>query len=68
MATKVAQKIMIKYSQFIIQLTGVFPIKTSRKLPPPIAVTDAKIKTPNGSNFLRIAANAPEMAKTAVPI
>jgi hypothetical protein len=43
------------------------PIRISRIVPPPVAVTNAIIKIPKRSSFLFIAARAPEMAKAAVP-
>ena len=50
-----------------IQPTGVEPINTSLKVPPPKAVTNAKITVPNRSNFLSIADITPEIAKAKVP-
>ena len=60
---------LIKYMVvvFCIQDTGVFPIKISLMVPPPIEVTNAIIKMPNRSNFLLIAVNDPDITKATVP-
>lgn len=52
---------------FCIQVTGVLPIKISRIVPPPMAVTNAMMKMPNRSNLLFMAERAPEIAKAVVP-
>ena len=51
-----------------IQKIGWRSISTSRKVPPPVAVTMASTSTPMGSSERRTAASAPEAAKTATPI
>src|SRR3569832_2327556 len=50
-----------------IQKIGWRPIRTSRSVPPPVAVTIASTSTPTGSRDLRAAASAPLAAKTATP-
>ena len=52
---------------FFNQLTGVFPIKTSLKVPPPIEVTNEIIIMPKISSRLRIADVVPEIANETVP-
>ncbi len=49
------------------QPTGVSPINTSRNVPSPIAVTNERMITPNGSSFFSMAEKAPETAKANVP-
>ncbi len=49
-----------------IHATGA-SIKTSRRVPPPKAVTIAMIKIPKISSFLFIAVKAPDTAKAMVP-
>ena len=61
------QKITTVAVSFLNQLTGRLPIIMSRKVPPPIAVTNARTSTPNGSNFFCMARNAPETANEKVP-
>lgn len=51
-----------------IHPTGVLPIITSLSVPPPTAVTNVIISTPNKSIFLSMDTNAPDMAKASVPI
>ena len=51
-----------------IQKIGCRSISTSRKVPPPVAVTMASTSTPIGSSELRTAASAPLAANTATPI
>lgn len=49
------------------QLTGLIPITTSLKVPPPIAVTNDKDNIPNKSKRFSIATRAPDTAKAMVP-
>ena len=44
-------------------VTGVSPNRRSRTVPPPMAVTNERINTPNGSSLFSIAARAPATAK-----
>lgn len=64
-------KAPVKITQMVIELlnhaTGNSPIKTSRIVPPPIAVTKEMINTPKGSSRFSIAAKAPATAKLNVP-
>ena len=50
-----------------IQDTGVLPINTSLKVPPPIDEINVIIKIPNASNLCFIAITAPEKANEIVP-
>lgn len=52
---------------FFIQNTGCAPINTSLNVPPPTEVANAIIKTPNGSNFFRIATSDPDIANEIIP-
>lgn len=61
------QKITIVAVELVSQLTGRLPINVSLNVPPPIAVTNERTSTPNGSNFFSIARKAPEMANAIVP-
>ncbi len=47
---------------------GRWPIRMSRRIPPPVAVTTARMQTPKMSIFFRIASTAPEMAKATAPM
>ena len=67
MVNKITAPIKYTKTVFSIQPTGVFPIKVSRKVPPPMAVTKPIIKIPKISSLLSIAARAPEIAKATVP-
>ena len=55
-----------RYSHDTIQNTGT-PMRTSRSVPPPIAVTRPTTYAPNQSKFLAAASLIPEMANEMVP-
>ena len=67
MVTMAPVKITHMAVELLNQETGNSPINTSRIVPPPMAVAKEMIKTPKGSNFFSIAANAPATAKLNVP-
>jgi len=54
-------------TSFCNQFTGKLPTSTSRMVPPPIAVTNAIIKTPKRSSFFSMAENTPDTANANVP-
>ena len=63
-----APKITQIYAKFPIQFIGCESIRTSLTIPPPTAVTNAIITTPNKSNPCLWATNAPLSANANVPI
>ena len=56
-----------RYVGSVIQKTCPRSMRTSRRVPPPMAVTMARTTTPKRSSFFRPAARTPLTAKTATP-
>src|SRR5215213_1292082 len=54
-------------TSFCSQFTGKLPTRTSRIVPPPIAVTKDIIRIPKRSNFFSMAENTPDTANANVP-
>ena len=59
---------MITKNGFLNAAGGVEPVMRSLMIPPPVAVSRARILTPKMSIFLRMPAIAPDTAKATVPI
>lgn len=55
------------YNEVLKEFGGIFPTKTSRIIPPPIAVLKANTNIPKISIRLDIPTKAPEIAKAIVP-
>ena len=55
------------YNEVLKEFGGMFPTKTSRIIPPPIAVLKANTNIPKISIRLDIPTKAPEIAKAIVP-
>lgn len=62
-----AAPVMARYTHVCIQNTGMSSNR-SRKVPPPIAVTNPMVYAPKRSKFLYAASRMPLMAKANVPI
>ena len=66
-ATIIPPSIKYKCTDSVNQKTVLSVIRMSRIVPPPNAVSKPIIKIPNGSNFLLMAFNAPEIANVSEP-